>query len=480
MAAIALLGLLVACTHGDDVEAEPQVPATARLLFAGDAMLGRGLAAVVANDPGSVFEDLRTVVASATFAAVNLESPLTSRPVRAGQPHDLRAGPAAATLLAGAGFDAVTVANNHALDSGPQGLADTVAAARGAGLEVSGPAGRGPVVVDAGGLKVALLAFDVSTPSTAGDVIARWDPEAARTLVEAARGRADVVTVSIHGAYEVSTTDPVLAAVAASLVSWGVDVVWGHGSHAVQPTLVDDGPRGPAVVATSLGNLVFDQGTLSGRRGAVLEVLVDRAGVVAHRLGGVEMSDRRAHFAGWSRPAGDAVLLDRGWWQADRPAAEVPAIDTPPLRGRFGGGQVVAAGIGDLDRDGEPEAVVSFRRPHRPNLITDEYPGVAWVDAEGRSAHVGVYRLTDLAPRWVAGSVPRPVGALAVCDAAVGVVYTSLDSPLPTGAGGWTWTGFGFELADDLEGSGLVSCVDLDGDGRTEPLVSGRPTPASP
>src|SRR3990172_4024649 len=89
--------------------------AAVRLLFAGDVMLGRGVARVAASDPAGLFAGIRLEVASADLAVANLESPLTS------QPHDPSSGPnaleapaASAAQLARAGLDAVGVANNHA------------------------------------------------------------------------------------------------------------------------------------------------------------------------------------------------------------------------------------------------------------------------------------------------------------------------------------------------------------------------------
>src|SRR5512134_3904640 len=50
---------------------------TVRLLFAGDVMLGRGVAEL---DPTTLLEGVRYVVSSADLAVANLESPLTGRP----------------------------------------------------------------------------------------------------------------------------------------------------------------------------------------------------------------------------------------------------------------------------------------------------------------------------------------------------------------------------------------------------------------
>src|SRR3990170_1448692 len=80
--------------------------AAVRLLFAGDVMLGRGVARVAASDPAGLFSGIRLEVASADLAVANLESPLTSRPPDPPSgPNALEAPAAAAGRLAEAGFD---------------------------------------------------------------------------------------------------------------------------------------------------------------------------------------------------------------------------------------------------------------------------------------------------------------------------------------------------------------------------------------
>lgn len=115
-------------------------PGAVRILLIGDVMLGRKVARVVTNDPWSIFQDLTYQVRSADIAVANLESPLTTRPHVAETPFELEADPPSARLVASAGFDAVSVANNHAGDAGPEGFTDTLASLEGAGRV---PRGRG-------------------------------------------------------------------------------------------------------------------------------------------------------------------------------------------------------------------------------------------------------------------------------------------------------------------------------------------------
>ena len=141
-------------------------PGVLRLFLAGDVMLGRNVAPVVTSDPASVFERLRPALVGADVAFANLESPLTDRPHLRGE-FALEAAPSAATLLAGAGFDVLGLANNHATDAGLDTVLDSIAALEAAGLAWVGAGADAeraiaPLIVGSSGVRVGVLAFDMS------------------------------------------------------------------------------------------------------------------------------------------------------------------------------------------------------------------------------------------------------------------------------------------------------------------------------
>jgi poly-gamma-glutamate synthesis protein (capsule biosynthesis protein) len=233
------------------------------LVLAGDVMLGRGVARALDGEWEAAFAQVRPWLAGdgplvqRVLSVVNLESPLTVAPqVRRG--HDLRAPPAAVAALREAGIDAVSLANNHALDAGPKGLRETKEALRAAGIAawteqatrvpcagIGSWVGFGSVVP---GPICAGLAFD--------DSVRPLDLETAVGAVSAAARQAEIVIVSIHwgGEYQAAPSAR-QQAIAQALAEAGADVIAGHGPHV--PQRIEW--VGETLVAYSLGNFLFDQ-----------------------------------------------------------------------------------------------------------------------------------------------------------------------------------------------------------------------------
>lgn len=256
------------------------------LVAAGD-VLGHGVVEASARRHAAqggfrwVLGAVGRAAASADVAFVNLETPLTTRyrPLDTRRwPPTLGGDPALAEDLAGLGFDVVSVANNHALDQTPAGLAETVERLVAAGLH---PLGAGPSVEEAfaprvlerRGVRVAFLAF-THPMNPVGDVPVRrvvphgrmlvarlWDRERVRAALARARESADVVVASVHwGTEQADAPGRQELRRARELVEDGADVVLGHGPHRLQPVVRLSSPRGDALVAYSLGNLLSNMG----------------------------------------------------------------------------------------------------------------------------------------------------------------------------------------------------------------------------
>jgi poly-gamma-glutamate capsule biosynthesis protein CapA/YwtB (metallophosphatase superfamily) len=458
---------------------------TITLLFGGDVMLGRGVAPLVSHAPADVLGDVQFQLGAPDLAVANLESPLTLRPHLASRgPNALEAAPSSARVLRAAGFDAMSIANNHAGDAGPGTVPDTMRALAAAGIaSVGGGTSEAdayrPRLFTVRGIRVALLGFDATAQGPragrASPGVAWWSTARVRRAVKRARREADVVAVGLHGGAEYETrTSRWLLHLARLLSAWGADIVWGSGPHVVQPTRLIPRPDGRVtVVSTSLGNLLFDQHLPGTRQGELLELLVGTDGVRAYRLGRtLQQPSNAVVFDRWLAPRGDAVALSGDWWSLARKIAAVPVLRPRRLVGFPG--KVVSAAIGDAEGNGTRQLVVSFWRPYRHTDVNALLPRSQLINREGLTSHVGLYDPATRRELWVAGTVLRPVLELAPCDGALAVAYSTLNGSAVVGAGAWRWRGFGFSPLADLAGRGRPACADVDRDGHLDPLILGR------
>jgi poly-gamma-glutamate synthesis protein (capsule biosynthesis protein) len=244
-------------------------------VFVGDVMLGRGVAQALEGGWEDAFAAVRPWLSGEawhaergpTLTLANLESPLTRAP-HLGEGQDLAAPPEAVAALRSGGIDAVSLANNHAMDAGQRGMRETVKVLRRADImpcrgQATARAPRTiPTLLVADPLAVYGLAVD--------DSLRPLDLPAAATAVGAAARQADVVIVSIHwgGEYQAAPSRR-QREIARVLAEAGARVIVGHGPHVLQRVEW----VGETLVAYSLGNFSFDQlYPVDCRWGAILRV----------------------------------------------------------------------------------------------------------------------------------------------------------------------------------------------------------------
>lgn len=139
-----------------------------KLALAGDTMLGRGVAeALLAGSVSVLADEVVAAAAEADLFILNLECCISERgkPWPApGKPFFFRAPPRAAEVLAAAGVDCVTLANNHALDFGEVALLDTFAHLEAAGIRWAGAGlnleqARAPARLQVSSQKLSVISF---------------------------------------------------------------------------------------------------------------------------------------------------------------------------------------------------------------------------------------------------------------------------------------------------------------------------------
>ena len=216
----------------------------------GDVMLGRGVAERLERDPPeSVWsEEVRDLCRSLDLLVCNLECCLSAR----GSPTDLIPGkpfffwgpPVAVESLRAVGVDAVSLANNHALDFGEEALADTLALLDDAGIAHAGAgpdpaAARRGCVVEAAGIRLGVLCATDHPRQYAGEGCGVAYADLSERLPgwvehELARLREDADLVLAFPHWGPNMTERPARwqrARAAELHAAGADLVAGHSAH---------------------------------------------------------------------------------------------------------------------------------------------------------------------------------------------------------------------------------------------------------
>lgn len=167
--------------------------------------------------------------------------------------------------LVATGFDIINIANNHMLDMGTAGLADTMDFWNSQPVTLLGAFSdeedAGEIrVISADGIDIALLSYTYGTnglvKSAASPIVIPYiDDELILSDLEKARGLADFIIVSMHWGYENNTAENDEQRRLASLLAEnGADAIIGHHSHCLQPIEWIETERGRTICIYSLGN----------------------------------------------------------------------------------------------------------------------------------------------------------------------------------------------------------------------------------
>lgn len=270
----------------------PAGEAVAEVLVAGDLAVRAGVLPSGGEHP---WAPLTSFIGAHDVAVVNVECPLTANSAGITKLGPTLGGEAALAAVAhDGGFGVASLANNHIMDRGPEGLADTLAACADAELRTVGAgadlaAATEPLLVDAGGLRLAVVAvaereFSIAAPDRPG--AAPLDPWTTLPLVRDLHDDGRTVLVLVHGGSEYyGLPRPGLVAACRALAAAGAAAVACHHSHVAAPWEVHDG----VPIAYGLGNFLFPsrhQQARSWYSGYLLSLTLDAAGAAAFRLAG--------------------------------------------------------------------------------------------------------------------------------------------------------------------------------------------------
>lgn len=244
------------------------------IVAAGDILLHIKVnKAAVRHGWNRLFASLREELPAEHIAFANLETPLVDdvSEVMTGSPPVLGSRLEAAAALSEAGFDVLGCANNHAFDQRSSGIARTVARVREEGMESVGVEAEAealwePRVVTRGDMRVAFLSVTDGINRGPGrpvvaHVASANDEDRLNVAIARARALADVVVLAVHWSYDYAPqVSHRQRRRAHGWVEAGVDFVVGTGPHVLHGVERLQSPRGEALIAYSLGNLISNQG----------------------------------------------------------------------------------------------------------------------------------------------------------------------------------------------------------------------------
>jgi poly-gamma-glutamate synthesis protein (capsule biosynthesis protein) len=264
---------------------------TISVFLVGDVMLNRGVEYVIKTRGNGDFrfpflkiaDDLK----GAKLLFGNLEGPISDKGTKVGSIYSFRAEPKAIEGLSFAGFNVISLANNHAFDYGREALEDCLVKLSKAGIDYVGAGfnqneAYSPIIKEVKGVKIAFLAYTNLGPGTwkategnSGIVwISEKEIEKIKKDIESAKSQADILIVSLHSGEEY-LMEPTQFQIDFSkmAIDAGADIVVGHHPHVIQRNeKYKDG-----WIFYSLGNFIFDQDfSQETMKGEIIEVLIER------------------------------------------------------------------------------------------------------------------------------------------------------------------------------------------------------------
>lgn len=294
------------------------------IAFVGDMNFEGSNRARLDADPSTALGPFAEVIRNADLAVGNLETAIAVGGTRAAKQFVFRAPPAAVDALRSAGLDVVSMANNHGLDFGAEGLFETLVVSRAQpdrfiiGIGGDEDEAFAPFTTVVKGQRIAVIAatqvLDNSLLSAWTATIEQGGLASAKRVdrlvqeVRAARTTSDTVIVFLHWGVEQDTCPSGdQQDLARTLTDAGADLVVGGHAHRLQ----GGGRLGSAVVHYGLGNFLFKANSTEGARSGVFEVTV-----TGRRVDGYRWIPGRIVNSVPTPLVGDDAAAELAYWQS--------------------------------------------------------------------------------------------------------------------------------------------------------------------
>lgn len=266
------------------------------LIMVGDALFhssvyNNGKQADGTYDYKKMIQRIKPIVASYDLAFYNQESILGGKEIGLSTYPRFNSPQEVGDAFLDAGFNLVSLANNHALDRGEEALKNSLSYWNGkdaytAGSYDSFEARDNIKIMEKNGIKYALLAYTTVTNGLTREAgkeyyLNVYNEEQVKADIEKIRDKVDLLMVSMHFGTEYTLKQtPEQEQIANFLANNGVDIVIGHHPHVIEPiTYINN-----TLVIYSLGNFISGQRTIDQLTGLMVGVDVTKKNDEAIKL----------------------------------------------------------------------------------------------------------------------------------------------------------------------------------------------------
>lgn len=226
----------------------------------------------------SIFDSVTETLSKSDLVFGNLEGPISDANYDPQSPHSrvFRGAPASVKQLKSAGFNVLSVANNHIIQHGEEAFLESVKSLEDSGITVIGLSSKPVTYITTTKGNIIVIACSLIPDNTNKHQDFYFTPSE-RELIDTVR-LASVdgtpILVYIHWGTEGSTlASPAQKKLAKDLEDAGAQLIIGHHTHTLQPILITEN----SLVAFSLGNFVFDlPWSNTNKESVILEICVSQ------------------------------------------------------------------------------------------------------------------------------------------------------------------------------------------------------------
>ena len=246
-----------------------------------------------ANEKNDIFFDVQEELENSDICFANLETVLSNvglvrEDIKSEQ---MRGDGKFIKILKNAGFNILSIANNHIMQHGSEAFNQTVDTVCESGIDVVGLADNNrsvPKFISSNGLKICFLSYSLRPEKYNRDPLySQFNKSDVVEDINRNKKKSDLLVLSLHWGDEfVKYPSSEQIELAHDLIDSGVDLILGHHSHMIQG--IEKYKLG--VIVYSLGNFVFDFWQNKFRETIIFKCKMVKGGIDSYEIIPVKIS----------------------------------------------------------------------------------------------------------------------------------------------------------------------------------------------